>query len=153
MKSCQKQLKHIECTLSFTEKMPFVVQICLTYSKFQSHKDHFTKLWIVICKSLSKYEIMQKYLQNIALALSYTPKMPFFGSNLPHLPNFWRLAYFLETGISQEPGFWQIWRLCQKNNNKTSFILGHFQPKLMSKFSEIWKKIFILDPFCPFSRQ
>ena len=40
--------------------MPFLVQIYLTYPKFQSNKDRFTKLWIVIRKSLSKYEIMQK---------------------------------------------------------------------------------------------
>ena len=37
-----------------------------------------------------------------------------------------------------------------------SFILDHFQPKLMTKFSEIWKKTHfwpILGPFCRFSGQ
>ena len=98
----------------FYRKNAIDVQICLTYSKFQSHKDHFIKLWIVICKSLSKYEIMQKYLQNIALALSYTPKMPFFGSNLPHLPNFWRLAYFFQKVFKSPTFFPEFVSACQK---------------------------------------
>ena len=40
--------------------MQFMVQICLTDPKFQHSKDCFTKPCVVICKSLSKYEIIPK---------------------------------------------------------------------------------------------
>lgn len=41
-------------------KMPFLAQICLIYSKFQHNKDCFTKFWIVMYKSFSKYEPRKK---------------------------------------------------------------------------------------------
>ena len=91
-----KIAKNVECTLSYTEKMPFMVQICLTYPKFQSNKDCFTKLWIVACKSLSKYEIIQKIITKYDVDPELYTKNAIFGPNFPHLPNFWRLAYFFK---------------------------------------------------------
>ena len=40
--------------------MSFFVQNSLIYPKLQHNKECFTKLWIVICKGLSIYEIMPK---------------------------------------------------------------------------------------------
>ena len=84
--------------------MPFVVQIYLTYPKFQSNKDCFTKLWSVICKSLRKYEIMQKIITKYCVDVKLYTKNAIFGPNLPHLPNFWRLASFFQK-IVKSPTF------------------------------------------------
>ena len=65
--------------------MLFLVQSCLTYPKFQSNKDCFTKFWTVICKSLSKYEIMQKIITKYCAD--------------PELPKFASFTQFLETSI------------------------------------------------------
>ena len=64
--------------------------------KFQSNKDRFTKLWIAICKSLSKYEIMQKIFTKYFVDPELYTKNAIFGPNLPHLLNFWRLVYFFQ---------------------------------------------------------
>ena len=61
----------------YTQTMPFFAQNYLIYPKLQHNKDCFTKLLIVICKILSKYEIMPKLAKNIECTLSYTEKMPF----------------------------------------------------------------------------
>ena len=58
--------------------MPFFAQNLLNYPKVQHSKECFTKLWIVICKSLSKYEIMPK--------ITAHRKNAIFGPNVPHLP-------------------------------------------------------------------
>ena len=60
MKLCKKYLENIEQALSYTKTMTFFAQNSLIYPKLQHNNDCFTKLWIVICKILSKYEIMQK---------------------------------------------------------------------------------------------
>ena len=60
MKSCKKYLENIEQAFSYTQTMPFFTQNSLIHPKLQHNNDCFTKLWIAICKSLSKYEIMPK---------------------------------------------------------------------------------------------
>ena len=94
--------------------MPFLVQICLTCSKFQSNKDRFTKLWIVICKRLSKYEIMQKIITKYCVDPELYTKNASFGRNLPNLPKFWRLAYFSQKIFKLPTFFPEFVSACQK---------------------------------------
>ena len=55
MKSCKKHVENIEQAFSYTKTMPLFAQNSLIYPKLQHSIDYFNKLWIVICKSLSKY--------------------------------------------------------------------------------------------------
>ena len=64
--------------------MLFLVQSCLTYPKFRSNKDCFTKFWTAICKSLSKYEIMQKIITKYCA----DPELPKFASFTQTSPTF-----------------------------------------------------------------
>ena len=75
--------------------MPLFVKICLTHPNFQSNKDSFTKLWIAICKSLSKYENMQKIITKYCVDPELYTKNVIFSPNLPHLPNFgdWHIFF------------------------------------------------------------
>ena len=87
----------------YTE-MQFMVQICLTDPKFQHNKDCFTKLCVVICKSLSKYEIIPKIAKKYwnTEKCHYTEKMPFLIQTV--LPNF---------GLSFAKAYQSI-KLCEK---------------------------------------
>ena len=60
MRLCKRHLENIEKAFSYTQTMPFFAKSSIIYPKLQHNKDFFTKLWIVICKSLSKYDIMPK---------------------------------------------------------------------------------------------
>ena len=93
--------------------MPLFVKICLTHPNFQSNKDSFTKLWIAICKSLSKYEIMQKIITKYCADPELYTKNAIFGLYLPHLPDFCRLACFFQ--ILKSPTFFHGFvSACQK---------------------------------------
>ena len=114
MNSCKKYLENIEKVFSHTQKMPFFAQNSLIYPKLQHNKDDFTKIWIVICKILSEYEIMQKIITKYCVDPELYTKNAIFGPNLPDLPNFWRLAYFFQN-ISKSPtSFPEFESACQK---------------------------------------
>ena len=61
-------------------------QNSLIYPKLQHSKDCFTKIWIAICESLSKYEIMPKIAKKYWVHPELYRKNAMFGPNLPHLP-------------------------------------------------------------------
>ena len=86
MKSCKKYLENIEQAFICTQTMPFFAQNSLINPKLQHNKDCFTKLWIVICKSLSKYEIMLKIGKKYWVHPELYRKNGIFGPNLPHVP-------------------------------------------------------------------
>ena len=67
-------------------KMLFFAKNSLIYPKLQHNKDCFTKLLIVICKILSKYEIMPKIAKKYWVHPELYRKNVIFGPNLPHLP-------------------------------------------------------------------
>ena len=88
--------------------MPFYVEICLTYPNFQSNK-----LWIAICKSLSKYENMQKIITKYCVDPELYTKNVIFAPNLPHLPNFGNWHFFKKFS-NHAPFFPEFVLACQK---------------------------------------
>ena len=76
--------------------------------------NRFTKLWIVICKSLSKYKIMRKIILKYCVYLDLYTKNAILGQNLPHLPNFWRLANSFQKFFKSPIFFPEFVSACQK---------------------------------------
>ena len=131
--------------MSYTPKMLFLAQICLCYSIFGDWHIFFKKFSNHPLSFLNLYQHAKNYPNssfcpwNIAL-LKYCNLIgrELFG---PYLKN----QHFGRHGVCAGKSI-IIW----------SFILDHFQPKLMTKFFEIWKKPHswpIFGPFCSFSGQ
>ena len=58
----------------------------LIYPKFQWNKDCLTKLCILICKGVPKYEIMQNIITKFWAGPELYTENAIYGPNLPHWP-------------------------------------------------------------------
>ena len=136
MKSCQKYLG------SLTQN-------------FKATKTVSPNFGLSFAKAYQNMKVWKKSLQNILLTLSYTPKMPFLAQICLIYPIFGDCHIFFKR-FSNHPTFCpESVSACQKTSlihhfvfgvcarkliTIWSFILDHFQPKLMTKFFEIRKK-------------